>query len=157
LQGQWTVSAVEKGKEADAALAETLGYGSPVDPARLYRLDFRLGNPWPHQPQTPLGFQFDPRVSSPDPPRGDHSSFLFYRIDPTATPKTMDIISVSGDNASQKESLQGVAIYELEGDHLKIAIRSYSPSITSDQRPKQFVSAPDSDVIILHLDRYRPD
>jgi uncharacterized protein (TIGR03067 family) len=155
LQGVWSITAVDKGKDAGAVMAHIFELGDDWGPESFYRLDFGPGRSWPGYPDTSLAYHFDPRRVWPR-PRDDNERFLYYRINPTISPKTMDILSFVMEKETRQDTVRAVAIYELLGDHLKIAMRKYSSSIAGDQRPKEFAAGPDSDVLVLHLDRYRP-
>jgi len=68
-----------------------------------------------------------------------------YRLDPNASPKTIDIIV---SHRPEKESLPG--IYTLAGDDLKICFRKWSPG---EPRPTVFESPVGSNVTLLVLKR----
>jgi len=70
-----------------------------------------------------------------------------FKIDPTVTPKTIDITLTdgSGKNITQK------GIYELERDNQKICMAA-----PAKPRPTEFVSKPDSGHIIQVLKREKP-
>ena len=80
---------------------------------------------------------------------------LFYRIDPTAKPKTIDLHS--GTRAGPgSEEITALGIYEIEGDLLKICLADYLPSLKADQRPKDFTIEPGSNKAVITLQRYQP-
>ena len=70
-----------------------------------------------------------------------------FKIDPTATPKTIDITSTDGSGKSVTQK----GIYELDGDNQKICM-----SAPGKPRPTEFVSKPDSGRIIEVLKREKP-
>ena len=164
LLGQWKVVRVEKGKDADAAWGAILG--AEADLTSTDRFDFlrspadgdvrfRLFRPRPvgrgsaDQAGAALGW-----TGEMDGFEGVAKRFT-YRIDPTAAPKTFDLLSyIPSDTAN--EGLEALGIYEIEGDKLKICLAQHLSSIKSDQRPKSFAIAPDSGDILFVLERYRP-
>ena len=72
--------------------------------------------------QTRLTQKLDARF---DPPRPDDEPRFSYRIDPTAAPKTIDLV-----DRFEKEPLAAVGIYEIAADQLKICLARYQSSLT---------------------------
>ncbi len=70
-----------------------------------------------------------------------------FKIDPTMTPKTIDITMTDGSGKSVTQK----GIYELDGDNQKICI-----SAPGKPRPTEFVAMPDSGRIIEVLKRAKP-
>jgi uncharacterized protein (TIGR03067 family) len=88
-----------------------------------------------------------------------------YSIDPTATPKTLDLLDseprrfdVNGEIPGTRFPSQLIAlgVYELEGGRLTIRFAEFQPSLKSDQRPKGIPVEPGSDDLLLVLERYQP-
>ena len=153
LQGKWTVLRVEKGNDADSM--ECFGYGPGIDPASLYRIEFMGADQGWGDGKPILATFLDPRVFSPN--RGGYDGpSLTYRIDPSAAPKTMDVYNITYVDHSPKEYLKARAIYEIQGDQLRIAITRYLTAVTVEQRPKDFAVKPDSATVVLTLRRYSP-
>jgi uncharacterized protein (TIGR03067 family) len=70
-----------------------------------------------------------------------------FKIDPTVTPKAIDITITDGP--SKDKTAKG--IYELEGDTQKICVAA-----PGQPRPTEFISKPDSGSVIQVLRRERP-
>ena len=66
-----------------------------------------------------------------------------YKLDPSKKPKTMDAVSTFGPDKGQKS----LAIYELDGDKLKICITE------EKDRPKEFATKKGSKTTILDYQR----
>jgi uncharacterized protein (TIGR03067 family) len=71
-----------------------------------------------------------------------------FRVDPSASPKTLDIIG----NKGRKGEVILKAIYELEGDTFR-----YCYAIGDAERPKEFTSEPGSKSGISVYRRLKPD
>ncbi len=152
LQGKWRVVRVEKGADADQSWAAIWGWGSPLDPSLVHSLEF--GKCWYETEKKADGLIqiLDARFISPSPPRAsDQEPYLPYRIDPTATPKTIDF-----NGFGNREQVAALGIYEIAGDQLKICLSRCVPTLKSDQRPKGFAIGPGSGDILFVLERYRP-
>jgi uncharacterized protein (TIGR03067 family) len=65
-------------------------------------------------------------------------SELTFKLDPSAKPKAMDLAATSGPSEGKK----GLAIYELDGDTLKVCY-----AIDEDKRPTRFAGPKDSEWI----------
>ncbi|MCE5268688.1 MAG: TIGR03067 domain-containing protein, partial [Planctomycetaceae bacterium] len=139
LKGQWKIVRIEKGKDAASPLApfgvETvaepglIGATLPADDAN--RLDFDEDGSLRIRMLTraePAGLV----------PRGWSS--LSYRIDPAATPKTIDLYTpaLHADGSNRDEQLTAFGIYEIEGNRLKIRLTRYFSSLANNRRPKGF-------------------
>ena len=69
-----------------------------------------------------------------------------YKIDPEQSPKHLDV-------TSDEHAVAILGIYETKGDELKICMRKES----SDKgRPTEFVSTPDSDLVLVVLAKQKP-
>ena len=77
--------------------------------------------------------------------------YLIFRVDPTATPKTIEI---SSQEEPAQMAVQG--IYQFKGRKLKICLAKFQPSFMNDQRPKSFTFNPKSGDTLLTLERYQP-
>ena len=71
--------------------------------------------------------------------RSTHEASL--KLDPTKTPKTMDMTFLDGDNMG--DTAEG--IYKLEGDTLTIC----RPRLPPQERPTEFVTKPGTDRFIV--------
>ena len=90
-----------------------------------------------------------------------------YFIDPTATPKTLDLmdpVHYSYDQSGrllnapkpERDRLIALGIYELEGGRLTIRLAEYMHSVKGDQRPTSIHVEPGSEDLLLMLERYQP-
>jgi uncharacterized protein (TIGR03067 family) len=130
LQGRWKVVRVEKGKDGDASWAKILGYDfGEENPATFDRLHFKENELTIKNFKDATGTEWD------------------YRIDPTAAPKTIDLLKNGG--------VTGLGVYEIDGDRLTICLAKYLPSLKTNQRPKRLAVGPDSGDVLLVLQRYR--
>jgi uncharacterized protein (TIGR03067 family) len=132
LQGQWKVVGVEKGKlstRVDVDPETVLHMTIDGDRLMIFYLN-KSGFGW----------------------------YYNYRIDPTAGPKTIDLLkrTLQTNKRVASESLVFAGIYEIEGDRLKICLAHYEPTLKSEQRPKQFAIEPSSADALLVFERYRP-
>jgi uncharacterized protein (TIGR03067 family) len=135
LQGRWRVVRVEKGKDGDASWAKILGYDfGEENPAAFDRLHFTENRLTIKNLKDGTGTDWD------------------YRIDPTATPKTIDLLTDLTPGATR---LNAVGVYEIHGDRLTICLAKYLPSLKTDQRPTRLVVGPDSGDVLFVLQRYR--
>ena len=135
LQGQWKVVRVEKGKQADSAWSTGPTGDETINLAKIHLFSFfneddfaMLEN---EQSQAPV-FQ--------------------YKVDPTATPKTIDFRENYPDIG---KGLVALGIYELDGDQLKICLARRLPALKTEHRPKSLVIENDSRDILFHLERHR--
>ncbi len=71
-------------------------------------------------------------------------SELTFKLDPTTKPKSLDFTMTSGPTKGQT----AVAIYELEGDSLKVCY-----AVGEAKRPTQFAAANDSEWVLLSYKR----
>ena len=147
---------VEKGKDADSSWASICQFGSAIDPATTDRINFGY-----HGEED--GFDIIRRGPESDASTHFNSSgfipawFLqggYYHIDPTATPKTIDLFF---QHLNEGRRLAALGIYKIEGDRLEIRVARYQPMFEeSTQRPKSFSIEPGSDDTLFVLERYRP-
>ena len=90
-----------------------------------------------------------------------------YSIEPTATPKTLDLmdpVHYSYDQSgrllnapkSERDRLIALGVYELEGGRLTIRLAEYMRSVKGDQRPTGIHVEPGSEDLLLVLERYQP-
>jgi len=71
-------------------------------------------------------------------------SELTFKLDPKTTPKSMDLTVTDGPTKGKKAQ----AIYELEGDTLKVCI-----SFDDEKRPTKFAAPSDSEWMLLTYKR----
>jgi uncharacterized protein (TIGR03067 family) len=153
LEGQWKVVRVEKGKDADFNWTDILYGGGLVrvegeklyDPTGADRFAFT---------ESGDGWQFQVRNSETTGMAGLVPMLWFcggnsFRIDPSAAPKTIDLM---GDS----NRLVAVGIYEIDGDRLKLCLSRYLAALKSEQRPESFTVAPASEDISFVLERFHP-
>jgi RND family efflux transporter MFP subunit len=141
LRGPWEVVRVEKGKAA----ATVWNYRQ---------------NPAGMAPESVTRLEFGRRDS--DPRDFDildmHDGMIWelrYRIDPAATPKTIDFYERSDKDKGWADEPVAVGIYDVQGDQLKICLASCAPSaIKGDPRPKRLAVDPDSGDVLLVLRRF---
>ena len=81
-----------------------------------------------------------------------------YRVDPTAAPKTIDLVqpprAVPGAVPGNEQCI-AVGIYEMDGDRLKVCLRRYLPSLKTQPRPSRFAVKPNTGDVLLVLERHR--
>ncbi|MGD0519017.1 MAG: polysaccharide biosynthesis/export family protein, partial [Thermoguttaceae bacterium] len=133
LQGQWKV--VHIGKEKDAEF-----------PISLSQSESKIA----------VGDRFifaNERMRIVNFESGSENMFS-YGIDPTATPKTIDLYRWIGSGNTMKEELTSLGIYEIDRDELKFCLIKYLPSLKTEQRPKSFTVDPGSDNAMITLQRY---
>lgn len=70
-----------------------------------------------------------------------------YSVDPTATPKTLDVAFTEG----MEKGKISLGIYELRGDTYKVCI-----GLAGKTRPTEFASAPESGTVLEMLKRDKP-
>lgn len=154
LQGQWKVVRVEKGKRADSAWAVICSRGSALDPATTARFEFRPS------PEDSLIVKRRSPAPKPDPfttpgmyPPWYAQSFD-YRLDPTASPKRIDLVAEAAGASGVREST-ALGIYEIQGEQLKIhLVRRVLALQEQAQRPKDFAIDPESGDVLFVLERY---
>lgn len=146
LQGQWKVLRVEKGHGTDSDWGNILEIDPLLDPADVERFDFFVTSPddWM------LRIRQFKRIGPAECVPLGWCGYQKYRIDPTATPKTIDILH-GVDNR-----VGATGIYELEGDRLKLCLSWCMPALRTAQRPKGFRSEADSASILFILERFQP-
>jgi len=156
LEGEWKVVGVEKGTSGDEAWAAICEFPLKLDPATTSRFAFGgVGH---------VSLLIRRRASTPEfrslnnygflPPW--HDQDFDYRINPTAEPKTIDLLNSLAGHASDTPRLAAQGIYEIEGDRMKICLRNILPRVTGGQRPEAFSVDPDSGDVLFLLERYRP-
>ncbi len=156
LRSRWNVVQVQRGKEADESFGPIFGYGPAIRPEHAFCFNFEKLLEAEGEKDA-LRVIRDHRIWS----GGDRSDdpCVIYRIDPTASPKTIDLLTCqsprSESHARQAEQLAGLGIYEIDGDRLKICVAQYLPSLKSDQRPKSFAVDPQSADSLFVLERHR--
>ena len=140
LQGEWKVVGVEKGNAVDSwRLPTRMRPTEAIDPGSIARVKTGEGILITHDFKHAIAGVFQ------------------YRIDPTASPKTIDLLGTSrGSGATATKELSALGIYEIQGDRLKLCLTKYLSSVTSEQRPDHFAIEPTSGNVLLVLDRYRP-
>ena len=134
LQDQWKVVNIEKEKDAKFSLSGSSGQNG-ISVASVNRL--KIGRDVVHF----ASFENWNAVT------------CFYRVGPTASPKTIDLYSSRSENI---DGLLALGIYEMDGDNLKICLASYLPSQKTERRPKDFTIEPGSGKMVLTLQRYQP-
>ncbi len=146
LQGKWKVVRVEKGKGADQAWGRILqwwGWGRgdwDADPSNTYRFEFHdrdAGSLVIHSrlPQTLI---------------------IQFRIDPRATPKTIDFYGLDSYRPGT-DGRVGLGIYEIEPNRLRICLTGNMPGFQGKaQRPTGFSVSRDSANILFVLEPYTP-
>ncbi|MBN2577933.1 MAG: TIGR03067 domain-containing protein [Pirellulales bacterium] len=148
LQGQWKVVRVEKGKDGDDAWGAIVGVESPcapINPATTFRVEFN------DQYDPPMQFRSPEPITNTAMCRQGFS----YRIDPTASPKTIDLLA--DNNATYPEGRPAaLGIYEIDGNRLKIRLSRYLPEVKSEQRPRNFTVDPQSGDLLFVLERHNP-
>ena len=146
LYGRWNVVRVEKGKDANASWGQIMGLQdspAPLDPSLMDRIDFNAT----YEP--PL--QFLAREALKGNWAVRRQGFK-YRIDPTANPKTIDLLADNNANVARGEPA-ALGIYTVDGDRLTICLTPYLPELKSEQRPKNFAMDPNSGDVVFALDR----
>ena len=78
---------------------------------------------------------------------GNKKEKVAYKLDPSKNPKAIDLTT------ADKEKMMTAAIYELDGDTLKICWSEKDP----DQRPTKFASDADSGQTMIVLKRVKKD
>jgi RND family efflux transporter MFP subunit len=135
LQGYWRLARVEKGEGAD--LPWIVGYTND------YKINIEKADHWDFN-RSQLVFR----------QTGKEGGIGWkYTIDPTASPKTIDI-GIPGDSSPGSEMrFAALGIYEIDGDQLRICLARYLPSLKTEQRPKTFSIEPDSNDMLFILER----
>ena len=123
----------------------------------------------PIDPATPVRFHFGGSYRSEDlfircfDPNGRPSwtgRYFTYHINPTVTPKTIDLFRrLFGGPGSSEASPEpaAIGIYEIAGDQLRIHLTERQPALQEDvQRPKAFRIESDSGDILFVLEQRRP-
>jgi HlyD family secretion protein len=156
LQGQWKVVKIEKGKEdvlVYAIISSFTGEPSVVDP------DFASMIPGHIEFTEPSGRGLMNvkyfRVQGAEKVPLGWVSGLCYQIDPSTSPKAIDLCEDEIGNEEHK-LLKAIGIYEIEGDRMKICFARYMPTIKMSQRPESFDLQPDSANIVIFLERFQP-
>jgi uncharacterized protein (TIGR03067 family) len=78
---------------------------------------------------------------------GGHTDEGRTKIDPAKSPRTIDITGTKGPN----EGKTFLAIYELDGDELKVCY-----DLSGKSRPTEFATKPDTPLFLVHYRRVKP-
>jgi uncharacterized protein (TIGR03067 family) len=145
LQGRWKVVNIEKEKDGEFALSTSayVEFGKPTKESVGPTNPFHATN------------AYKAFMHSKDFNKGEYSNFI-YKVDPTAKTKTIDLYEESFRPPGVKGELSALGIYELDGDQLKICLANYRPPMFTDPRPKDFTIKPDSDNVLVTLQRFPP-
>jgi uncharacterized protein (TIGR03067 family) len=144
LLGQWKLVRVEREKGLNLPIPWQSDEWGSINPEDVDRLDFK-----------------EKALRIVDFEKGIASEYD-YRVDPTAVPRTIDLLEATRAVPGTIEAAPGnkqsiaVGIYEIHGDRLKVCLRRYLPSLKTQQRPNRFAVEPGSGDVLLVLDRYRP-
>jgi uncharacterized protein (TIGR03067 family) len=136
VEGPWKVVRLEKGDAADAAWPATQLFG--LHPTTRARLRFYDGGMWY------WNMEDGSDITMPD------------HIDPSKTPKTVDLREFGPYSADQTPPLVGQGIYETSGHQMKLHLAKYVASISGNERPKDFSLNPHSGDILFVLEHYEP-
>ena len=82
------------------------------------------------------------------------SQVVIYRIDPTASPKTIDVFD-QGQGGTPGETF-ALGNYEVKGDKLTMRLARFLRTVQGNQRPSGVEGKPASGDVVLSLERYRP-
>jgi uncharacterized protein (TIGR03067 family) len=159
IEGWWDLVRVEKGRRGDESWAAIFGQYQPIDPATTSRFvfdDLGSGNPGlPGLSITRLGPAPESWGRQGSPLGGGWFSDGFtYRIDPDATPKTVDLIQGLSPSGQPAEP-SALGIYDIQGDQLKICLATCMPAIKHNRPPKSFSPRPESGEVLFVLRRHR--
>jgi uncharacterized protein (TIGR03067 family) len=144
LQGQWKVAKVEIDKNSHWFKNDmTL---SP--PEFMTFIIFEEGNPDKKIPNT---MTYDGFGRSPNPHRKE---ICTYRIDPTATPKRIEMFDPRDSGKPDGDKQVALGIYEFQDDMMKLCWRMPEPGEKNPQYPQSFSATPNS--LVVHLERYAP-
>ncbi len=137
LKGKWNIVRIDKGSDADSYWGAILSYGSHPGSEKLlpdlHRLLFQQG--------VLLFFSSKEQVIGR----------LGYTINPTATPKTIDLAHFVSAKSDEPPLVYG--IYKHDGKQLIICLRRILPWVKTEQRPTQFAIEPSSSDIVITLER----
>lgn len=89
-------------------------------------------------------FKDDTIAADGDFPDKDKYAKFTYKLDPSTTPKIMDVTITAGEEKGT--TFEG--IYELDKDKLKICLR-----ILGKERPSEFATKANSNLVLLTLER----
>ncbi len=134
LQGPWRVRRIEMGNDAET-IWQVPGQGA-IAIGKIDRLDF--------------GDNYLDLVSL----RDGSCQTLVYRIDPAASPKTINIFD-QGRSGTPGETF-ALGNYDVHNSHLFMRLARFLPAVQGDQRPKGLEGKPASGDVLLFLERYRP-
>ncbi len=139
LQGEWKVVRFEKGEAASSSwpLMDPPFQTDSMNPETIDRLQITEGG-----------------LALSDHKQGQRF-VARYRVNPTTTPGTIDLVNSVGFGAERKERIAAVGIYEVKGDRLKVCLAQYHTSLEAEQRPKGFAIGPGSADVLFTLERYR--
>ena len=200
VQGKWKVVSVEKGNGSDSTGTEVFAgrsmleargragrgargsrgsrgladYGTfrSLDRAILDRFDFSevFGTGTALELEVLRIAWFNPITI----PSEGRRSFT-YRLDPAASPKTIDLLdpvldsraafggaprggaaAPSAQGVTGEEQLAALGIYEILGNRMRICLARYHSSVAGNQRPASFSADPASGAVLFVLERDRP-
>jgi uncharacterized protein (TIGR03067 family) len=162
LEGQWRVVRVEKGKNASASWSSIrssiLDYAETsddlMDPAYAERFAFEnvSGAGWQ------MAIKWSERIDGVGAYPMGWAREIHFQIDPTATPKTIElyreVVGPAGGVGTRNPAASGV--YEVAGDRMRICLAGHVAALKPDQRPKSFTVDADSADILFVLEHYQP-
>ena len=117
LRSRWNVVQVQRGKEADESFGPIFGYGPAIRPEHAFCFNFEKLLEAEGEKDA-LRVIRDHRIWS----GGDRSDdpCVIYRIDPTASPKTIDLLTCqsprSESHARQAEQLAGLGLKQANAE-----------------------------------------
>lgn len=137
LRGNWRIVRAEVGQTVDSRLFLAPSDYPPIDnPGNVDRLQID---------GTRFTF-FDMEAARSVPYQ--------YQIDPSTSPKTLDLWSYPPPADRVRPELLG--IYELDGRQLRVCLSKYLPMVAGQQRPEDFVVEPGSGEVLFALEREEP-
>jgi uncharacterized protein (TIGR03067 family) len=77
-----------------------------------------------------------------------------YRINPTVSPKTIELTGLLSSAERAESELLG--IYEFDGPRLRVCLVKHLPMIAGQQRPEDFLVEPGSGEVLFLLERDQP-
>ena len=135
LLGMWKVAHVERERDSRVQAPWQLEGWDAMNPVNIDRLDFK-----------------EDALTIADFPKGVAMRYS-YRVDPTAAPKTIDVLKPFQE-IGVSEQVLAVGICEVDGERLKVRLRPAIPSLRTQPRPDRFAVEPGSGNVVLFLERY---